>query len=123
MCFLDRKSRRSTSLGRSVSLAISRNDFTAPFLDGIATIDGLDLTLTEGMPGEIFWRQLTRAEFDISEMSLATLMMARGLGDDRFVALPIFTSRHFFHTNIWVRTDRGIESPADLAGKRIGVPE
>src|SRR5215208_6724598 len=40
-----------------------------------------------------------------------------------WVGIPVFTSRQFFHTNIWVRTDAGINQPADLKGKRVGVPE
>jgi 4,5-dihydroxyphthalate decarboxylase len=74
-------------------------------------------------PSEMFWRQLHFAEFDISEMSLASLMIAVGRGDDRFVAIPVFTMRRVFHTAILVRRGAGIACPADLRGKRIGVPE
>jgi 4,5-dihydroxyphthalate decarboxylase len=71
----------------------------------------------------MFWRQLKYADFDISEMSLSSLFIATARGDTRWVALPIYTSRLFFHTNILVRTDRGILKPEDLKGKRVGVPE
>jgi len=71
----------------------------------------------------MFWRQLHFAEFDISEMSLSSLLIAIAHGDTRWTAIPVFTSREFFHTRAWIRTDRGIESPADLRGKRVGVPE
>jgi 4,5-dihydroxyphthalate decarboxylase len=71
----------------------------------------------------MFWRQLKFAEFDVSEMSLSSLFIAVARGDTRWVALPIYTMRRFFHTWTWVRCDRGINSPADLRGKRVGVPE
>ena len=74
-------------------------------------------------PSEMFWRQLHFAEFDVSEMSLATLFIALSRGDTRFVALPVFTTRFFSHTQILVRADSGIRVPADLKGKRVGVPE
>jgi len=63
------------------------------------------------------------AEFDVSEMSCSSLLMAIAHGDKRFVAIPVFTSRSFFHTGILVRTDRGIEKPEDLKGKKVAVPE
>jgi 4,5-dihydroxyphthalate decarboxylase len=50
-------------------------------------------------------------------------MMALAHGDDRFVGIPVFTTHRFFHTSMLVRRDAGIETPADLKGKRVGVPE
>ena len=54
---------------------------------------------------------------------MSSLMMAIAKGDDRFVGLPIFTTRRFFHANMLVRRDAGIERPADLKGRRVGVSE
>jgi 4,5-dihydroxyphthalate decarboxylase len=71
----------------------------------------------------MFWRQLKFSEFDVSEMSLASLTIATSRGPTEWVAIPVFTMRMFFHTNVLVRTDAGIDVPADLRGKRIGVPE
>jgi 4,5-dihydroxyphthalate decarboxylase len=56
-------------------------------------------------------------------MSMSTLMMAKAQGDERWVGLPVFTTRKLFHTEILVRRASGIEKPADLKGKRVGVPE
>lgn len=69
-----------------------------------------------------FWRQLRFGDFDISEMSFSSLIKTISQGDDRWVGLPIFMTRRFFHTEMISRTDRGIETPADLKGKRVGVP-
>ena len=56
-------------------------------------------------------------------MSMSSLIIATSLGPTDYVALPVFTMRRFFHTNIVVRGDAGIATPAGLRGKRIGVPE
>src|SRR5262249_22581103 len=62
-------------------------------------------------------------EFDVSEMSMSSYLMLVASGNRDWVGLPVFTSRMFFHTLAWVRTDVGIQSPSDLKDKRIGVPE
>ena len=106
-----------------LSLMMGANDRSRPVLDGSVSPDGIDLTCTVGHPSEIFWRQLHFQEFDVSEMSLSSLLMLIANGNRDWVGLPIFTSRRFFHTGAWVRSDSGIEKPQDLKGKRVGVPE
>ena len=106
-----------------LSLAITSNPRTWPVLDGSVKPDGIELVPTILHPSEMFWRQLRFAEFDVSEMSVSSLMMARAGGDARWLALPVFTTRKFFHTEILVRRDAGIDKPADLKGRRVGVPE
>jgi len=106
-----------------LSIAMSSNPRTWPILNGQAAADGIDLIPSVVHPSELFWRQLRFADFDVSEMSFSSLIMAKAKGDDRWVGLPIFTTRRFFHTEILVRCDSRIESPADLKGKRVGVPE
>ena len=106
-----------------LSIALSNNDRTRPVLDGAVRPDGVDLIPTVLHPSEMFWRQLSFQEFDVSEMSMSSLLIDIARGNSHWVALPVFTSRSFFHTGGWVRTDRGIERPEDLKGKRMGVPE
>src|SRR5215475_10222624 len=106
-----------------LSLAIASNPRTWPILDGTVKPDGIELVPTILHPSEMFWRQLRFADFDASEMSVSSLMMARAGGDERWVGVPIFTTRKFFHTEILVRRDSGIEKAADLKGRRVGVPE
>jgi 4,5-dihydroxyphthalate decarboxylase len=106
-----------------LSLGIASNPRSWPILDGTVQPDGIDLISSVVFPSELFWRQLKFADFDVSEMSFSSLMMARSRGDDRWVGLPVFTTRRFFHTGILARRDAGIDSPADLKGKRVGVPE
>jgi len=107
----------------SVSIALSANPRTTPLLRNEVKPDGIELRCSTVHPSELFWRQLKFAEFDISEMSLSTYLIARANGDDRWIALPVFPTRYFFHTWIFARRDRGIEHPRDLVGKRVGVPE
>ena len=106
-----------------LSLGITSNPRTWPIIDGAVGVEGIDLIPTVLHPSELFWRQLRFSEFDVSEMSMSSLMMARSKGDDRFVGIPVFTTRKFFHTTVLVRKDAKIDTPADLKGKRIGVPE
>ena len=107
----------------TLSMAISSNPRTWPILDGTVKPDGIDLVPTTLFPSEMFWRQLRYAEFDISEMSFSSLMMAISKGNNRWVGVPVFTTRSFFHTGVLVRRDSGIEAPSDMKGKRVGVPE
>ena len=106
-----------------LSIALANNPRTWPIMTGEIKPDGIELIPTSVHGSEIFWRQLKFAEFDVSEMSFSSLMMAMAHGDERWVGLPIFTTRSFFHTGILVRKDSGIERPEDLKGKRVGVPE
>src|SRR6202163_3350047 len=111
----------STKLQLSISFAA--NPRTWPLIDGSVTVDGVDLVITPSHPSEIFWRQLKFGDFDISEMSMSSLMMALAHGDDRFIGLPISTPHRFSHPSMRARRDAKTETPADLKGKRVGVPE
>src|ERR1700760_343475 len=94
-----------------LSLAIAYNPRSWPILDGTVKPDGIDLVPTILHPSEMFWRQLKFADFDGSERSFSSWMMARARGDDRWVGLPIFTTRKFFHTDLLARRDAGIDKP------------
>jgi 4,5-dihydroxyphthalate decarboxylase len=107
----------------ALSLALSDNPNTRPLIDGGVAAEGISLTPTVLHPSEMFWRQLRFAEFDVSEMSMSSLVIATARGPTPWVALPVFTTREFFHTRILVRADAGIAVPGDLRGKRVGVPE
>jgi 4,5-dihydroxyphthalate decarboxylase len=106
-----------------LSIALSDNPNTRPIIDGAVAPEGIALTPTVVHPSEMFWRQLKFGEFDVSEMSMSSLVISTSRGPTPWVALPVFTTREFFHTRILVRADAGIAAPADLRGKRVGVPE
>ncbi len=106
-----------------VSIAMSANPRTWPILDGRVKADGIDWVPSTVGPSELFWRQLRFGDFDVSEMSMSSLMMVLAKGNRDWIGLPIFTTRRFFHTWILVRRESGIERPEDMRGKRVGVPE
>lgn len=106
-----------------LSIALSRNENTAAILGGRIAPDAIKLYPTALHPSEMFWRQLKFAEFDVSEMSMSSLTIATSQGQTEWVGLPVFTTREFFHNRILIRVASGIQAPADLKGKRVGVPE
>jgi 4,5-dihydroxyphthalate decarboxylase len=112
--------------GRSVlqlAVALSDNPRTRPLIEGRVPVEGVRLIPTVCHPSEMFWRQLRYGDFHVSEMSLSTLSIATAQGKRDWVGIPVYTMRKFFHTAIVVRRDAGIKTPADLKGKRVGVPE
>lgn len=120
---MDARPRSGTAKRLQLSLAIASNPRTQPILDGTIVPQGIDLISSAIFPSETFWRQLRFAEFDVSEMSLSALMRMAAGGDDRWLGLPVFPTRYFFHTWVLVRRDANIKTAADLKGRRVGVPE
>src|SRR5947199_344632 len=62
-------------------------------------------------------------EFDAAECSMSSYLMARERGYPRLIAIPVFPSRFFRHSFIFINSESGIEAPKNLVGKRVGVPE
>ncbi|OXR48858.1 MULTISPECIES: 4,5-dihydroxyphthalate decarboxylase [unclassified Pusillimonas] len=105
-----------------LSIAMGDYDRTRALLDGNALIDGVDPVYMTLSPEEIFFRAFRNTEFDIAEMSFSSYLVKASQGQNAYVAIPVFLSRAFRHTSIYVRTDR-IKRPEDLRGRRIGLPE
>ena len=91
--------------------------------DGSIKPEGIELNYIAAQPSEIFWRMLQFKEFEISEMSLSNYTSLVSTGNAPFIAIPVFPSRVFRHGYFFINTDKGIDRPADLKGKRGGVPE
>lgn len=106
-----------------LSIAVGNYDRIRPLVDGEVQIEGVDPVFMLQDPEEIFFRAFRHADFDICELSLSSYSVKTAAGTSPYVAVPVFPSRAFRHTSIYVRADRGINSPEDLKGKRIGVPE
>src|SRR5215510_12754145 len=85
--------------------------------------DGIDLNYLALPVEETFFRMLRHQEFDVAEMSLSSFVLSLFRPDPPFVAIPVFTSRAFRHSSIYVHAASGIREPKDLIGKRIGTPE
>ena len=107
----------------TLSVAMGDYDRTRPIADGRVQIDGVDPVTMLLSPEEMFFRAFRHQSFDISELSLSSYSISVARGDPHYVAVPVFLSRAFRHTSVYVRTDRGIVAPGDLKGKRIGVAE
>ena len=106
-----------------LTLACWDYDRTRALQEGKVQVEGVDLTYLPLRVEETFWRMLRDQEFDAAELSMGSYLMARDKGFPRFVAIPVFPSRAFRHSCIYINTDSGIKEPRDLVGKRVGVPE
>ncbi|HZV21605.1 MAG TPA: ABC transporter substrate-binding protein [Hyphomicrobiales bacterium] len=105
-----------------LSIAIGDYDRTRPLADGSVQIDGVDPAILLLSPEEIFFRAFRFQDFDICELSLSSFTLKTAQNDCPYVGVPVFLSRAFRHTSIYVRTDR-IGRPEDLKGRKVGVPE
>jgi 4,5-dihydroxyphthalate decarboxylase len=107
----------------TLTFACGRTDRTQALFDGTVSVAGCGLAMLALPPSEIFPRALNRAEFDICELSASSYLVQVSRGTSEYVALPVFLSRSFRLDAVYIRTDRGIASPGDLAGRRVGTPE
>ncbi len=106
-----------------LSLACWDYDRTRALADGSVRPEGIDLVYQNLYVEETFFRMLRNREFDAAEMSLSSYCVSLVREEPVFIAIPVFPSRFFRHSCIFVSAKSGIREPKDLAGKRIGVPE
>ncbi len=98
-------------------------DRTRALADGRVQADGIDLVYLDMPVEETFFRMLRHREFDVAEMSLSSYTVSLARDPKPFIAIPVFPSRFFRHSSIYVNAGAGIREPKDLIGKRIGNPE
>jgi 4,5-dihydroxyphthalate decarboxylase len=106
-----------------ITIACGNYDRTRAILDGRVKVEGCAVTYLPLYPEEIFHRAFRFQEFDVSELSFSSYIRTVAAGTSAYVGIPAFVSRIFRHSGIYIRADAGIRSPADLKGKRIGLPE
>ncbi len=106
-----------------LTLACWEYDRTRALQEGRVQVEGVDLTYLPLHVEETFWRMLRYQDFDVAELSMSSYLMSRDKGTPRFIAIPVFPSRFFRHSFIFINTNSGIEEPKDLIGRRMGVPE
>src|ERR1700689_2965926 len=108
--------------GLPITFACGLYDRMLGLYTGDVKPEGIDLNfLVMDNPREIFDRMSNRLEFDACEMSSSEFVTRFAAKKLPFVALPVFASRVFRHGFIIVNRNH-IKSPADFAGKRVGVP-
>jgi 4,5-dihydroxyphthalate decarboxylase len=106
-----------------LTLACWDYDRTRALMDGTVAPDGIELVYLNQPVEETFFRMMRYREFDCSEMSLSSYVASLSTESPPFVAIPVFPSRFFRHSCIFVSAESGIRKPEELKGKRIGVPE
>jgi 4,5-dihydroxyphthalate decarboxylase len=84
---------------------------------------GIDLTLLELPIEEIFFRFTKFREWDASEMSFGKTVSLMSQPAPDLLPIPVFPSRVFRHSAIYIGKDAGIKQPKDLEGRKVGIPE
>jgi 4,5-dihydroxyphthalate decarboxylase len=106
-----------------LNLACWNYDRTRALADGSVQPDGIDLNYLDLPVEETFFRMLRYREFEVAELSLSSYTVSL-FGEQRpFIAIPVFPSRFFRHSCIYVNAGANIRAPKDLIGKRVGTPE
>jgi 4,5-dihydroxyphthalate decarboxylase len=106
-----------------LTLACWNYDRTRALAEGRVPVDGVDLTYLNLPVEETFFRMLRYHEFDVAEMSLSSYVMSLFSAAPPFVAIPVFPSRSFRHSCIFINRNSGIGESKDLMGKKVGSPE
>ena len=107
-----------------IDLGCGDYDIVRPLKDGIVRAEGMEINfITINRPPEVHWRMGMHQEFDAAEMSFGSFVAGKSRGDFPFVGIPAFVYRKFRHSCAYVNVNAGINTPEDLKGRRIGVPE
>jgi 4,5-dihydroxyphthalate decarboxylase len=106
-----------------ITVATWDYDRVRPIMDGRVPIEGCEINYLALEPEECFHRAYINREFEVSEIGFSPYLIARSRGVSPYVAIPVFLSRTFRHSAIYIRNDRGIVRPEDLRGRMVGVPE
>lgn len=104
-----------------LTFACGQYDRTVPFRTGDVRPEGIELAYTPQAPELTFYEQLKDQRWDVSEMSTSAYVQLRAKGNTDFIALPVFPSRVFRHSALYVRSDSDIRHPENLRGKRVGI--
>ena len=108
---------------RHLTVAVGAYDRTLPLMAGLVRIADADAHFVTAPLEEIFARAFDDRAYDVTELSASNYIYLTATGNCPYVALPIYPSRAFRHSAVYIRTDRGIEGPRDLAGRLVGVRE
>jgi 4,5-dihydroxyphthalate decarboxylase len=104
-----------------ITLACGDYEIVRPIKEGIVKPDGIELTILTKMDSSTrHWRFLRNGEFDVAELSSSSYMIAKDQGMP-IESLPVFLHRRFRHGFVFINMNKGIKSPKDLIGKKIGV--
>ena len=106
-----------------LTLAISEYDHVRDLTAGVVRPEGIDLTCLSLAIEDIFYRFLKNREWHVTELSFGKYIALKSQNDASLTAIPVFPSRVFRQSSLFVRAGSPIKTAADLKGKRIGLPE
>ena len=106
-----------------LTLGVNDYDHVRDMFNGAVKPKGIELTCLMMEVEETFKRFLADQEWDVSEISFAMSCQAIDRGDAPFVLIPVFPSRLFRLSGVYIRSDGSVKKPEDLAGKKIGLPQ
>src|SRR5215470_2764849 len=106
--------RRARSTKLKLTIACWNYDRTRALADGRVRPDGIELNYLDLPVEETFFRMLRHREFDVAEMSLSSYVVSLFRKPQPFIAIPVFPSRFFRHSSIYVNAASGIRTPKDL---------
>ncbi len=106
-----------------LTLSCWNYDRVRALADGRVQPEGIDLNFLDLPVEETFFRMLRNREFDVAELSLSSYTVSLFREPRPFVAIPVYPSRSFRHSGIFVSVKSGIREPRDVIGKRSASPE
>jgi 4,5-dihydroxyphthalate decarboxylase len=106
-----------------LTIATTDYDHVRDFACGDVRAGGVSPTWLTLPVEEIFFRFIHYREWDVSEISMGKYASMISNGEKDLVAIPVFPSRVFRLSSIYVRSDSTLRTVSDLRGKRVGVPE
>jgi 4,5-dihydroxyphthalate decarboxylase len=106
-----------------LTAALQDYDHVRDLMSGMVRAQGITILPLHFRPYEMFFRFMKFQEWELSELSFGYYCSMVADGDDRAIAIPVFPSRVFRHSSVYVRADGPVKTPQDLAGKRIGIAE
>jgi 4,5-dihydroxyphthalate decarboxylase len=110
-------------MGVKLTIATTDYDHFRDFRLGRVAAEGIDVNWLTLGHHEIFSRFTFNREWDVSELSFAKFAAQVTRENSDIVGLPVYASRLFRFSSFYVNRNKGIKSPQDLRGKRVGVPE
>ncbi|MGE0746618.1 MAG: hypothetical protein AB7K86_15285 [Rhodospirillales bacterium] len=106
-----------------ITFACSDYDHIRDMVSGDVPIDGIDLNYLKLTIEETFYRFTRFREWDVSEMSMGKYVSLVSQNDPTVTAIPVFPSRVFRQSSIFLKKGSPIRRPEDLRSKKVGIPE
>src|SRR3954471_499450 len=103
-----------------LTLISGRYNHTRPLLEGAIQPEGIELVPQQSIPADTFPRLFRDREFQVAELGLSLYLGTLATDDPPFIAIPVFLSRSFRHSAIFINKNSGISSPQDLPHKKLG---